>query len=265
MVPPDSPLVALAQQGFKTAGNIATAAPTVGNHQGEPSGGNWSQDRAKRGRSEAAAAANGNRHLADNDTHRQITQNRRLREYGRDRDDLRNIIDDRRRNRARTLTPPRCSPEWAATPAGRGGFHALAPSLRQVNWPDKFKPESIDRYDGSSNPKEFIQLYHTAIEAALSNASRSWLINLPEALFTVWTSYVSRSSITSRAHTSARLQPKHIRLSRRSMMKAFGTTWNISNLSVMVLLNSSKNEALVEQKWYHQHIFDIQINLCPFF
>jgi hypothetical protein len=52
----------------------------------------------------------------------------------------------------------------------------------------------IDKYDGSSNPEEFIQVYHTVIEAAggddrvklnylhmvLYGAARSWLINLPE-------------------------------------------------------------------------------------
>jgi hypothetical protein len=48
---------------------------------------------------------------------------------------------------------------------GGGGFHALAPSLRLVVWPEKFKARHIDKYDGSSNPKEFIQVYHTIIKA----------------------------------------------------------------------------------------------------
>jgi hypothetical protein len=38
------------------------------------------------------------------------------------------------------------------------------PSLKQVAWPDKFKAGSIDKYDGSSNPEEFIQVYQTIIE-----------------------------------------------------------------------------------------------------
>jgi hypothetical protein len=42
------------------------------------------------------------------------------------------------------------------TPLGRGGFRALAPSLRQVVWLKKFKAGHIDKYDGSSNPGEFI-------------------------------------------------------------------------------------------------------------
>jgi hypothetical protein len=81
-----------------------------------------------------------------------------------------------------------------------GGFCALAPSLRQVVWPDKFNAGHIDKYDGSSNPEEFIQVYPTIIEAArgddrvkanylpttLSSTARSWLMNLPEASIYTW-------------------------------------------------------------------------------
>jgi hypothetical protein len=77
---------------------------------------------------------------------------------------------------------------------GWSGFRALAGPLRQVRWPDKFKTGNIDRYDDSSNPKEFIQVYQTIIEAAggddqvkvnflpttLTGVARSWLINLPK-------------------------------------------------------------------------------------
>jgi hypothetical protein len=40
MVLPDSPLVALAQQGVEAVGNIVAAAPAAINQCGEPSGGN---------------------------------------------------------------------------------------------------------------------------------------------------------------------------------------------------------------------------------
>jgi hypothetical protein len=70
----------------------------------------------------------------------------------------------------------------------------LAEPLRQVQWSDKLKTGNIDRYDKSTNPEEFIQLYQTVVEAAggddrvkanflpmaLTGAIRSWLINLPE-------------------------------------------------------------------------------------
>jgi hypothetical protein len=58
----------------------------------------------------------------------------------------------------------------------------------------------IDRYDSSSNPKEFFQVYQTVIEAAggddqvqanflpttLSRAAISWLINLPKGSIHSW-------------------------------------------------------------------------------
>jgi hypothetical protein len=48
---------------------------------------------------------------------------------------------------------------------GKSGFHALEGPLRQVWWLEKFKTSNIDRYDGSSNPEEFIQVYQIVIEA----------------------------------------------------------------------------------------------------
>jgi hypothetical protein len=88
----------------------------------------------------------------------------------------------------------------APTPSGRGAFHAPAPGLRHVVWPDKFKPRPINNYDGSSNPKEFIQVCHTVIKAidgddrvkanylptTLIGAARYWLINLPKGTMYNW-------------------------------------------------------------------------------
>jgi hypothetical protein len=44
-------------------------------------------------------------------------------------------------------------------PVGKNEFRALAGPLRQVQWLDKFKTGNIDKYDSSSNPEEFIQVY----------------------------------------------------------------------------------------------------------
>jgi hypothetical protein len=132
--------------------------------------------------------------------HRRITQNRNAREYGRSRNDLRNIIEDRRRIRHRTPSPPPRVLTRDATPTGRSGFRTLAGPLREVRWPAKFKVCHINRYDDSSNPEEFIQVYQTIIEVAggddqvkanflpmaLSGAARSWLINLPKGSIHSW-------------------------------------------------------------------------------
>jgi hypothetical protein len=66
----------------------------------------------------------------------------------------------------RLLTPPRHSLARYVTPSGKGSFCTLVPSLRQVVWLEKFKAGHIDKYDGSNNTEEFIQVYHTIIEVA---------------------------------------------------------------------------------------------------
>jgi hypothetical protein len=83
---------------------------------------------------------------------------------------------------------------------GKSGFCALAGPLRQVRWSDKFKTGNIDKYDGSSNPEEFIHVYQTVIEAArgddrvkanflptaMTGTARSWLFNSLEGSITSW-------------------------------------------------------------------------------
>jgi hypothetical protein len=64
----------------------------------------------------------------------------------------------------------------------------------------KFKLEPINKYDDFSNPEEFIQVYHTVIEATggddrikvnylpttLFGVARSWLVNLLEDTIYNW-------------------------------------------------------------------------------
>jgi hypothetical protein len=93
-----SPLALLAQQGAEAA-NLVVAEKSTGVPRREPSGGH--NDRARRVRSEVASSFSPNRRLAGNDVRRCITQNRNVREYGRDRDDIRNVIEDQRHFRDR--------------------------------------------------------------------------------------------------------------------------------------------------------------------
>ena len=46
------------------------------------------------------------------------------------------------------------------------GCHAPAPELRRLVWPDKFKPDLPPRYDDTTDPTEFLQLYELSIEAS---------------------------------------------------------------------------------------------------
>jgi hypothetical protein len=163
MAPNGSPLALLAQQGAEIA-NLIVAEKSAGVLQREPSVGH--NDRARHARSEASSSASPNQYLAENNAHQHITQNLNMWEYGRNRDDLRNIIKDQRHLRDRIASPPQRSLVRDFTPKGRSGFLTLAGPLTEVRWPAKFKASHIDQYDGSSNPEEFIQVYHTVIEAA---------------------------------------------------------------------------------------------------
>jgi hypothetical protein len=75
MTPNGFPLAVLAQQGAE-AMNLIVAEKSAGVPRKKPSGGH--NDRARRARSEAASSASPNRHLAENDACRRITQNRNV-------------------------------------------------------------------------------------------------------------------------------------------------------------------------------------------
>jgi hypothetical protein len=78
------------------------------------------------------------------------------------------------------------------------GCAALADHLRAVTWPPKFWPHLPEKYDGTSNPSEFLQVYVTAITAAdgntavmasyfhvaLTRPAQTWLMNLtPRSIY----------------------------------------------------------------------------------
>jgi hypothetical protein len=78
------------------------------------------------------------------------------------------------------------------------GYAALADHLRTMSWPPKFRPHLPEKYDGITNPSEFLQVYVTAITAAggntaitatyfhvaLSGPARTWLMNLaPRSIY----------------------------------------------------------------------------------
>jgi hypothetical protein len=125
MTPEGSSLPALAQQRANATNHVIAVERSVSNHRRKPSIGNKSGGCAKCAQSEAASLASDNRRLADNDVRRRIMQNRSQQEYGCDRDNLCNVIDDWRHHRARSPTPPQRSLARYVTPSGRGGFRAL--------------------------------------------------------------------------------------------------------------------------------------------
>jgi hypothetical protein len=88
----------------------------------------------------------------------------------------------------------------AGVPLAGMGSAALADHLRGVTWPSMFWPHLPEKYDGTSNPSEFLQVYVTAITAAggdtaimatyfhvaLSGPARTWLMNLTPGSIYSW-------------------------------------------------------------------------------
>jgi hypothetical protein len=80
----------------------------------------------------------------------------------------------------------------AGVPLVGVGCAALADHLHAATWPSKFRPHLPEKYDGTSNPSKFLQVYVTTITAAcgdtdvmatyfhvaLSGPARTWLMNL---------------------------------------------------------------------------------------
>jgi hypothetical protein len=94
----------------------------------------------------------------------------------------------------------------AGVPLAGVGCAALADHLRAATWPSKFRPHLPEKYDGTSNPSEFLQVYVTAItvaggdtavmatyfHVALSKPARTWLMNLTPGSIYSWEELCAR-------------------------------------------------------------------------
>jgi hypothetical protein len=72
--------------------------------------------------------------------------------------------------------------------------------LKRVRWPQNFKTSRIEKYDGSTNPIEWLEVYQLTIEATrgdsyvmvnylpvgLSSSTRTWLLGIPVGLVRSW-------------------------------------------------------------------------------
>jgi hypothetical protein len=130
---------------------------------------------------------------------------------------------ERARERRRNIEGRNPNQDFAAvapqTPAGARiqvgvplagvGYAALADYLRATTWPPKFWPHLPEKYDGTSNPSKFLQVYVTAITAAggdtvimatyfhvaLSGPARTWLMNLTPGLIYSWEELCARFAV----------------------------------------------------------------------
>jgi hypothetical protein len=89
------------------------------------------------------------------------------------------------------------------------GCTALADHLRAATWPPKFRPHLPKKYDGTSNPSEFMQVYVTAItvaggntavmasyfHVALTGPTQTWLMNLNPGSVYSWEELCARFTV----------------------------------------------------------------------
>jgi hypothetical protein len=118
-------------------------------------------------------------------------------------EDARVSLERRRKNHDRAIDDISKAGKNVKTPVDpiyNPGCLALTRQQRYVVWPDEFKPDIGARYDGTTNPVEFLQLYIVAVPAArgdqramanwfpmaLKDAPRTWLMNLPHESVTSW-------------------------------------------------------------------------------
>jgi hypothetical protein len=94
----------------------------------------------------------------------------------------------------------------AGVPLAGVSCAALVDHLRAASWPSKFWPHLLEKYDGTSNPSEFLQVYVIAITAAggntavmatyfhvaLSEPTRTWLTNLAPGSIYSWEELCAR-------------------------------------------------------------------------
>jgi hypothetical protein len=90
--------------------------------------------------------------------------------------------------------------ELAVGDLGFEGFAALAGPLRRATWPPRFRPDIGARYDGTSDPVEFLQQYAASIRSAggdghvmaswfmmaTKGEPRRWLCRLPPRCISSW-------------------------------------------------------------------------------
>jgi hypothetical protein len=171
---------------------ITNEDPTLGNPQGAgvtdlaaghrtPGAGNGKAAQAKKAASHAASSPRGEPSC-------QIVQGAP--------EDACVSLERRRENHNRALDNISDAGKFVYNPA------CLALTCQQcdVVWPFKFRPNIGVRYDGTSNPVEFLQLYIIAVQVtrgdqcvmanwfpmALKEAPQTWLMDLPHESVTLW-------------------------------------------------------------------------------
>jgi hypothetical protein len=160
----------------------------------------------------------------------------------------------------------------AGVPLDSMGCAALADHLRVASWPPKFRPHLPGKYDGTSNPLEFLQVYVTAItttggntavmvtyfHVALSGPARAWLMNLtPVSIYCVrfvpnFASAYQQHGVEAHLH-AVRQEPREtLRTFISRFTKVRGTIPRISDASIITSFQQGvRDEKMLEKLATH--------------
>jgi hypothetical protein len=161
----------------------------------------------------------------------------------------------------------------AGVPLAGMGCAALADHLCAVTWPSKFRPHLSEKYDGTTNPSEFLQVYVTAITAAggdtvvmatyfhvaLSGPARTWLMTLTPGSIYSWekmleklASAYQRHGVEAHLHAVRQEPGETLRTFISRFTKARGTIPHISNASIITAFRQGvRDEKILEKLATH--------------
>jgi hypothetical protein len=165
----------------------------------------------------------------------------------------------------------------AGVPLAGVGCVALADHLRVTSWPSKFRPHLPEKYDGTSNPSEFLQVYVTAITAvggntavmatyfhvALSGPARTWLMNLaPRSIYsweelcawftTNFASAYQQHGVEAHLHAVRQEPEETLRTFISRFTKVRGTIPRISDASIITTFRQGvRDEKMLEKLATH--------------
>jgi hypothetical protein len=174
---------------------------------------------------------------------------------------------------AATLQTPMGTRSQTGVPLAGVGCATLADHLRATSWPPKFRPHLPKKYDETSNPSEFLQVYVTAITAArgntavmatyfhvaLSGPARTWLMNLAPGSIYTWEELCARfvANFASacqqhgvEAHLHAvRQEPREtLRKFISRFTKVWGTIPRISDASIITAFRQGVRDKKMLEK-----------------
>jgi hypothetical protein len=153
------------------------------------------------------------------------------------------------------------------------GCAALVDHLRTASWPPKFRPHLPEKYDGTTNPSEFQQVYVTAITAAggntvvmatyfhvaLSGPARTWLMNLAQRSIYSWedlcaqfvanfASAYQQHGVEAHLHALRQEPGETLRKFISRFTKVRGTIPRISNASIITAFRQGVRDKKMLEK-----------------